>query len=98
MRTPSISPDDVERDTYLVLDDFGGQLGCAWHETDVESADRETLIRDLLNLVPMSDNTLNKPLQFLGCDTGAPVATTARTASARPRRPCSTRKARSTAM
>jgi len=35
-----------------------------------KSADRATLIRDLLNLVPMSDNTLNKPLQFLGCDTG----------------------------
>jgi hypothetical protein len=34
-----------------------------------KSADRATLIRDLLNLVPMSDNTLNKPLQFLGCDT-----------------------------
>jgi hypothetical protein len=33
-----------------------------------KSADRATLIRDLLNLVPMSDN--NKPLQFLGCDTG----------------------------
>jgi hypothetical protein len=32
-------------------------------------ADRATLIRDMLNLVPMSDNTLNKPLQFLGRDT-----------------------------
>jgi hypothetical protein len=36
VRTPSISPDDVKRDTYFVLDDFGGQLGCAWHKTDVE--------------------------------------------------------------
>lgn len=35
-----------------------------------KSADRATLIRDLLNLVPMSNNTLSKPLQFLGCDTG----------------------------
>lgn len=33
---PSIRPDDVERDTYLTIDDFGGQLGGAWHETDVE--------------------------------------------------------------
>jgi hypothetical protein len=33
-----------------------------------KSADRATLIRDLLNLVPRSDH--NKPLQFLGCDTG----------------------------
>jgi len=24
MRTPSIVPHDAERDTYLVLDDFGG--------------------------------------------------------------------------
>ena len=50
MRTPSIVPHDAERDTYLVLDDFGGRLGCAWRETDAESADRATLIRDLLNV------------------------------------------------
>src|ERR1700722_1165816 len=30
---------------------------------------RKTLIRDMLNLVPMSDNKLNKPLQLLGRDT-----------------------------
>jgi hypothetical protein len=29
MRTPSIVPHNAERDTYLVLDDFGGRLGCA---------------------------------------------------------------------
>jgi hypothetical protein len=46
MRTaPSIVPDE---DTYLVLDDFG-RLGCSWRETDADSADRETLIRDLVN-------------------------------------------------
>jgi hypothetical protein len=46
MRTaPSIVPDD---DTYLVLDDFG-RLGCSWRETDADSADRETLIRDLVD-------------------------------------------------
>jgi hypothetical protein len=33
-----------------------------------KSADCATLIRDMLNLVPMPDNTLNK-LQLLGCDT-----------------------------
>jgi hypothetical protein len=32
MRTPSIVPHDAERDTYLVLDDFGGRLGCAWRQ------------------------------------------------------------------
>jgi len=30
-----------------VLDDFG-RRGCCWRETDAESADRETLIRDLV--------------------------------------------------
>ena len=49
MRTPSIVPHDAERDTYLVLDDFGGRLGCAWRETDAESADRATLTRGRYN-------------------------------------------------
>ena len=29
MRTPSIVPNDAERDTYLVLDDFGGSNSVA---------------------------------------------------------------------
>ena len=74
MRTPSIVPHDAERDTYLVLDDFGGRLGCAWRETDAESADCATLIRDLWTSnddgVPMSVYTLNKALRIMGCDTG----------------------------
>ena len=44
--SPSIVPHGVDQDTYLVLDDFG-PLGRAWRETDEESTDRETLIRDL---------------------------------------------------
>jgi hypothetical protein len=49
MRTsPSIVPHEADRDTYLVLDDFG-RIGCSWRETDVESADRETLIRVLMD-------------------------------------------------
>jgi hypothetical protein len=48
MRTsPSIVPHGADQDTYLVLDDFG-RIGCAWRETDVDNADRETLIRDLV--------------------------------------------------
>src|ERR1700752_5183929 len=48
MRTsPSIVPHGADQDTYLVMDDFG-RLGCAWRETDTESADRETLIRHLI--------------------------------------------------
>ena len=30
-RSPSIVPDDTNRDVYLVLDDFG-RLGKAWRE------------------------------------------------------------------
>jgi|SRR6516164_5928428 hypothetical protein len=46
--SPSIIPDDADRDIYLVLDDFG-QLGRAWRETDERAADRDALIRDLLD-------------------------------------------------
>ena len=50
MRSHPLCPGDAERDTYLVLDYFGGRLGCAWRETDAESSDRATLIRDLLDV------------------------------------------------
>lgn len=43
--SPSLVPHGT--DTYLVLDDFG-HIGRAWRETDEESTDRDTLIRDLL--------------------------------------------------
>ena len=50
MRTsPSIAPHGPDQDTYLVLDDFGGRLGCAWRETDQHRTDRDTLIRDLVS-------------------------------------------------
>ena len=46
MRTsPSIVPHGADQDTC----DFGGRLGCSWRDTDADSADRETLIRELLN-------------------------------------------------
>ena len=45
--SPSIVPHGADQDTYLVLEDFG-QLDCAWRETDADNADRETLIRDLV--------------------------------------------------
>ena len=48
MRTsPSIVPEGADHDTYLVLNNFG-RIGCSWRETDVDKADRETLIRDLV--------------------------------------------------
>jgi len=40
-------PHDADRDTYLVLNDFG-RLGRAWCEADEEGTDRETLIRRFL--------------------------------------------------
>ena len=47
--SPSIVPHGPEQDTYLVLDDFGGILGCSWRETGADGTDRETLIRDLVD-------------------------------------------------
>ena len=36
----------IDRDVYLVLDDFG-RMGCAWRETNVEDTDLEAVIDDL---------------------------------------------------
>lgn len=44
--TPTLVPAD-EPTVYLVADDFG-RVGRAWRETDLESADLETVIQDLL--------------------------------------------------
>ncbi len=49
MPSPSIIPEHSDRDTYLVLDDFGPNFtGRAWRETDENAADRETVIHNLL--------------------------------------------------
>ena len=45
--SPSIVPGN-DRDVYLVLDDFGGRLGLAWRETDIEYTDLESVITDML--------------------------------------------------
>ncbi|WP_407188602.1 hypothetical protein [Bradyrhizobium centrosematis] len=48
--SPSIIPTDrLDRDIYLVLEDFGARAGCAWRETDEQDTDRDTIIRDLLS-------------------------------------------------
>src|SRR6201988_311378 len=47
-RAPSIVPDDPDREVYLVLDDFGEQLGLAWRETDEADTELEKLIENLL--------------------------------------------------
>jgi hypothetical protein len=46
-RSPSIVPEIIDRDVYLVLDNFG-KLGRAWRATDEEDTDRSTIIRDLI--------------------------------------------------
>jgi hypothetical protein len=46
--SPSIVPDALDRDVYLVLDDFGERLGRSWREADEADTDRPTLIRHLL--------------------------------------------------
>lgn len=49
-QSPSIIPlDRLDRDIYLVLEDFGARAGCAWRETDEQDTDRETVLRDLLS-------------------------------------------------
>jgi hypothetical protein len=45
--TPSIVPDGFDQTVYLVLDDFG-DLGRVWRETDVNQADLETVLSDLM--------------------------------------------------
>ncbi|WLA68563.1 hypothetical protein [Bradyrhizobium diazoefficiens] len=48
--SPSIVPADrLDRDIYLVLEDFGARAGCAWRETDEQDADRETVLRDIIS-------------------------------------------------
>ena len=61
-RSPSIVPDETNRDVYLVLDDYG-RLGRAWRETDEGAADRETLIRNLLS------GEYNNPVRIIACNT-----------------------------
>src|SRR6476646_9831647 len=45
--TPSIVPKDDDHSVYIVLDDFG-RNGRAYRETDVERADLEAVIMDML--------------------------------------------------
>jgi hypothetical protein len=47
MRSPSIIPSGFDVDVYVVLDDFG-KLGRAYRETDEEAADKESVIRNMI--------------------------------------------------
>lgn len=45
--TPSLAPDSGDVTVYIVEDDFG-RIGRAYRETDVEKADLETTIHNLI--------------------------------------------------
>src|ERR1700746_1688644 len=45
--SPSIAPNGLERDVYLLLDDFGS-LGRVWRETDEAGTNRTWMVRNLL--------------------------------------------------
>ncbi|MBR0741149.1 hypothetical protein JQ581_29880 [Bradyrhizobium liaoningense] len=45
--SPSLAP-AVERDIYMVLDDYGQPLGRAWPEMDEDHTERETLLCHLM--------------------------------------------------
>jgi hypothetical protein len=55
---PSLVP-GIERDVYLVLDDFG-RMGCAWRETNVADTDLEAVIDDLL------EGQYSNPIRVIG--------------------------------
>jgi hypothetical protein len=61
-RSPSIVPEDTNRDVYLVLDDFG-RLGRAWRETDEAGTSRATLVRNLL------DGQYENPVRIIAFNT-----------------------------
>ncbi|WP_063694844.1 hypothetical protein [Bradyrhizobium stylosanthis] len=49
MSSPSIVPADrLDRDIYLVLEDFGARAGCAWRETEEADTDLEAVLQGLL--------------------------------------------------
>ena len=62
-RTPSIVPWGPSQDVFLVLDQFGERLGCAWRETDENDTDYETLIRHLL------EGQCNNPVRVVAFNT-----------------------------
>ncbi|WP_375776000.1 hypothetical protein ACE103_30080 [Bradyrhizobium sp. ma5] len=59
--TPSIIPCD-DQTVYLVADDFG-PIGRAWRETDLEAADLETVIQDLMA------GEYSSPIRVIGFNT-----------------------------
>jgi hypothetical protein len=61
-RAPSIVPSGDDQNVYLVVDDFG-RNGQVYRETDVENADLETVIVDLL------DGQYKNPIRIVSFNT-----------------------------
>jgi ribosomal protein L40E len=49
----------IDRNVYLVLDDYG-RMGCAWRETNVEDTDFDAVIDDLL------EGQYSNPVRVIG--------------------------------
>src|SRR6478752_4411628 len=62
-QSPSIVPPAADQDIYLVLDDFGGRIGQAWRETDIEATRLETVLADLL------DGQYSNPIRVIAFNT-----------------------------
>jgi hypothetical protein len=60
--TPSIVPYGADQTAYLVIDRFGG-LGSAYRETEVERADLEAIISDLMS------GQFNDPIRVVAFNT-----------------------------
>ncbi len=60
--TPSFIPKRTDQTVYLVVDDFG-RNGRVYRETDIDTADLETLIADLL------DGQYNNPIRVVSFNT-----------------------------
>jgi hypothetical protein len=60
--TPSIVPNDDERNVYIVLDDFD-RNGRAYRETDIERADLEAVIMGML------EGEYRNPVRVIGFNT-----------------------------
>ena len=46
---PRLPADRLDREIYLVLEDFGARAGCAWRETDEAETDVEIILQNLLS-------------------------------------------------
>jgi hypothetical protein len=61
--TPSLVPYGADQTIYLVIDRFGGGLSTVYCETEIERADLETIIADLIS------GQFNDPIRVVAFNT-----------------------------